>query len=137
MEYTLIFINQNPNFDRALAEKRHQGGESEHNLLNLWEDEIDITGDPESMEILESDELTLKVEKDGRPAELKIPDCTVFRFHYKDGSTTELGASQSIVTEVEDRRLLKETIVYVYLMCDTEIFRPAAGIYLEKEPSGE
>lgn len=134
MKYSFVFINQNPNFDQKLAEKRFKGAESEHNLLNLWEEEFDVSGEPESFEQEDAGTLTLNAEKNGEPVEIKIPDCSVFRFKYADGTTTEVGASNEIVKEIERRKLPDEVVFYVFLTSKDEIFRPTAGVYLEKAP---
>ncbi len=134
MKYSFVFINQNPDFDEKLAAKRHKGAESEYNLLNLWEEEFDVAGEPESFEMEDEGTLTLQAEKNGEPLEISIPDCTVFKFTYADGTTTSVGASNEIIKEIERRKLPEETVFYVFLTSNEEIFRPAAGIYLHEEP---
>lgn len=134
MKYSFVFINQNPDFDQKLAAKRFKGAESEYNLLNLWEEEFDVSGEPESFELEEEGTLTLKAEKNGKPVDIKIPDCTVFRFTYADGTVSEVGASNEIIKEIERRKLPQEVVFYVFLTSKEEIFRPAAGIYLDKAP---
>ncbi len=134
MKYAFVFINQNPDFDQKLADKRFKGAESKHNLLNLWEEEFDVSGEPESLELEEEGTLNLKAEKNGEPIAVQIPDCTVFKFTYADGTVTEVGASNEIIKEIERRKLPDEVVFYVFLTSKEEIFRPAAGIYLEKVP---
>ncbi|KAB1066263.1 hypothetical protein [Salibacter halophilus] len=134
MKHTIFFINKNPEWNQELADRRYKGEESERNLYILWEDEIDIEGEPMSFEVLEDETFTVRAEKDGSPIEIKVPETTVFRYNYADGNSTDLAVSSSIVEEIDRRRINNEEVVYVYMKAEKEIFRPYAGLYLEEEP---
>jgi hypothetical protein len=134
MKHTIFFINKNPEWNQELADRRYKGEESEHNLHILWEDEIDLDGEPMSFEILEEVTFTVRAEKDGSPIEIKVPETTIFRYNYADGNSTDLAVSTSIIEEIDRRRINNEEVVYVYMKAKKEIFRPYAGLYLEDEP---
>ncbi|MFM2019122.1 MAG: hypothetical protein RL007_2778, partial [Bacteroidota bacterium] len=63
MKVTITVKEVNPDFDHELAEREHEGKESEDNILYTWEDEFVINGDITDFKIRNNAEYSLAAEK--------------------------------------------------------------------------
>jgi hypothetical protein len=134
MQYSIHFIYQNPEFDKAHAEEYHEGQESENNIRDIWEDEIDVQGEVTDFKIKHKEEFILQAQQDDEVLEFPIPNMTRFEFTLEDGKQTVLAASNKIIKKTEVRDLREDAkVIYVYLKGKDEPISPFPGLYVKPE----
>jgi len=133
MRYSIHFIYRNPNFSSEYAERYNRGDESEDNMRELWEDELELNTDITGFEQEAESTYTLRFERSGQKHEVPLKGMTVLRFTSASGEQTELAASTSLVAEVVERTLDDVRLVFVYLENPEEPFSPFPGLYIESE----
>jgi hypothetical protein len=132
MKYSISFTYLNPEFDQKLADEQFEGHESEHNIRNVWEDEIEIKGDVSDFKIVHKQNYPLQAEVNGEIQTQEIPNMTLFVFQSDLGETV-LAASTKLIKETDIKTITpEEKIVYVYLKGKNEPFSPFAGLYVKE-----
>ena len=136
MKVTITVKEVNPEFDRELADREHEGKESSDNILYNWEDEFEISGDVKDFKIRNNAvyELGVQVEGEEEIATYPIEGMMIVDSILSDGATTSCAFSRSIVKDTKKVISQKGDIhFYIFLKGGKEIVTPFTGIYIAEK----
>ncbi|MCH2230496.1 MAG: hypothetical protein MK105_09135 [Crocinitomicaceae bacterium] len=129
MKCTIHFYLLNEHFSKEHADANYNGEESELNRKYEWEDELNITTDVDSIEVLEDVIYPLSGETDDGPFSYDVNAMNLFEINSNDGTKTYVGCSKSIMDSfeiTEDGQM----ILKVYLKDYEPMSNPLPGIYI-------
>lgn len=134
MKLTITVKEVNPDFDRELAEKYHDGKESEDNILYNWEDEFEISGDVKDFKIRNNAVYELVTQEEDEVATYEIEGMMIVDAVLSNGSTTSCAFSRSIVKDTKKIVSQKGDIhFYVFLKGGKDVVTPVTGIYIAQK----
>ena len=134
MKVTITVKEVNPEFDRELADKHHDGKESEDNVLYTWEDEFEISGDVKDFKIRNNAVYNLTVQAEEESATYPVEGMMLVDSLMSDGTTTTCAFSRSIVKDTKKVISQKGDIhLYVFLKGGKDIVTPVTGIYIAQK----
>lgn len=134
MKVTITVKEVNPDFDHELAEREHDGKESEDNILYTWEDEFVINGDIRDFKIRNNADYSLTAEKNGKQLTYKIPGLTLVDSTDQDGNVTTCAFSRSLVKDTKKViRKNGDTHFFVFLKGGKKIAVPFTGFYIAEK----
>ena len=133
MNYSIHFIYQNPEFNQDHADEFHDGQESEDNIRDIWEDEIEVQGEVVEFKILHKQTFQLQGVQNDEEFSVPLDNMTLFKFTLADESHTVLAASNKLIKNIDIKDLTDfSKVVYVYLKGKEEPVSPFAGLYIRK-----
>lgn len=131
MKVTITVKEVNPEFDHELAEREHEGKESEDNILYNWEDEFEISGEVKDLKIRNNVSYDLQVAHDEDVQTYSIPSMMIVDSHLDDGKITSCAFSRSLVKDTKKVISKKGDVhFYVFLKGGKSIVTPVTGIYI-------
>ncbi len=132
MEYAIHFIYRNPEFDQSHADEYHDGQESEDNIRDLWEDELEVQGEVIDFKIKHKQPFILQAQQDEEIVDIPIENMTLFEFSLESGETTTLASSNKLVKDIDIKDLRTDAkVVYVILKGKEEPISPFPGLYVK------
>ena len=134
MKVTITVKEVNPDFDRELADREHDGKESEDNILYSWEDEFDIQGDVKDLKIRNNVPFDLETMEGDEEATYTIESMMVLDAILVNGATTSCAFSRSLVKDTKKVASKKGDVhFYVFLKGGKQIVTPVTGIYIAQK----
>ena len=132
MQYAIHFIYRNPEFDQTHADEHHDGQESEDNIRDIWEDELEVQGEVTDFKIKHKQPFTLQAQQDEEVIDIPLENMTLFEFTLADGQSTTLAASNKLVKDIDIKDLRTDAkVIYVYLKGNEEPISPYPGLYIK------
>ena len=134
MKITLEFTYINSEFDQSIADRFHDGQESDENVKELWTDELETQEPVKSVVIENRSTYTLAGERNGAAFSFDIPDMCVSTITYENGTSEKFGVSQSILKQTK-REMISESHerITFYLKGKDEPANPFLGLYVKKK----
>lgn len=126
------FYKLNYDFSPEFAQAHHNGEESENNRKFDWEDELQIHGDIDRVEIEKEGMFSLEGEGNDGAFSFEIPHMTLFHFIDQKGEKTTLACSTSLVNDFEVISE-KDCILKVYIDEQEPLTNPMPGVYIHIE----
>lgn len=136
MKFTLRIKCVNPQFSQELADKHHNGKESEDNIHYLWEDELEVKRNVVAFKVRNNVPYTLSGEMgNGEKFSHEIPACTIIDCTLDDGSLAHFPFSKRIIRDTEKKQSRDggQLWLTVYLKGKMKIVSPFEGAYFAKE----
>jgi hypothetical protein len=134
MKVTITVKEVNPDFDHELAEREHEGKESEDNILYTWEDEFVLNGDIRDFKIRNNADYSLAAEKNGKQLVYKIPALTLVECTDTDDQLITCAFSRSLVKDTKKViRKNGDIHFFVFLKGGKKIASPFTGFYIAEK----
>lgn len=134
MRVSVSFKEVNSAFDQDLADRHHDGDESEDNIRYNWEDELEVSADVTDFKIRNNVTYTLAGELDGKAFSYDIDgmclcDCTA-----PDGSITRMAVSRKLIKDTKKAVKKNGDIHFFFFLKDRHPHvNPMPGIYISKK----
>lgn len=132
MKLTLHFIQINSDFSQGYADDVHQGEESEDNIRNLWEDEMDVQGSVRDFKIIHNRPFELAGFRGDEEFHHEIPDVSMVECFTDDGTRMQFAVSKKLIRKTELRKDPEHTHIYFYLKDTLAIENPMSGVYIAR-----
>ena len=136
MKFTINIKCLNPDFDVVLADKLHNGEETEDNIKYLWEDEFVVKGDVLAYRVKNKVDFDLRgYFPNGEEFKFQIPDCTIVEVDIEDGSLGQFPVSRKLVHKTDKIVSKNGSSVFFELILkgSKEIANPMDGAYFLEE----
>lgn len=133
MNLNIHFILINSDFSQGLADDLYEGEESEDNIKNLWEDELQVSEPVTAFKIKNNTVYTLKGLFPNEAAfSFDIPDMTIVDCTTANDNSQQFAVSKKLLKKNEkvvdeDKG---ETHLYFYLRDGVALRNPINGIYI-------
>lgn len=121
------FIMPNEEYSEAFAIEHHGGEESDDNYKELWEDEIELKGAFDEIQIEDSGVYTLNGQRGEEPFAIEIADMKIWRF--KGETENQIAVSNSIIEEAVLERDLG--ILEVLFKEKSVVSNVIPGVYID------
>ncbi|HTL83267.1 MAG TPA: hypothetical protein VL651_16245 [Bacteroidia bacterium] len=130
MKVSIIVKEINPSYSQELADKHHNGEETEDNYKYNWEDEFEIAEEVSDFRILNNTVYKLEGMKDGEKFSYDIASMTVIECETKSG-VSRFAASRSLIKDTK-KNIAKDGDVTFYLILKggKKVVNPMDGIYI-------
>lgn len=130
MKCTVRIYVLNDHFSQEYADIHNNGEDSELNRKYRWQDELSITSEVKSIEMIENATYPLQgVMPDGGAFSIDVAKMTLFCISSQDADDVYVGCSQSIIDSYEivegDEFELK-----IFIKDDEPLANPVPGIYI-------
>lgn len=130
MKLTAHFYLLNDDFSPEYAEANHGGKETENNPLYEWEDELEVSENLASTELIRNGSFTLAGNlPDGEPFASQVTNMFLLKLKLKDGNEGYFGVSESIL----DRYTLEgdaDQVLSVYIRDYEPLANPMPGVFI-------
>lgn len=131
MKVTVHFFQMNSDFSPEHAEAHHDGKESENNLKHDWEDELEVSDNLESVEIIRKGIFTLQGHlADDTPFSYDIPNMFLIAMTLKDGQKGYMGVSESMMEDYEESGTKDHPIYKVYIRDYEPCWNEIPGVFI-------
>ena len=130
MKLTAHFYLLNDNFSPEYAEANHGGNETENNPLYEWEDELEVSENLASTELIRNGSFALAGNlPDGEPFASEVSNMFLLKLKLDDATEGYFGVSESIL---ENYTLEGETdqILKVYIKDYEPLANPMPGDFI-------
>lgn len=123
----------NPEFDQQLADKYHEGKESEDNIRYNWEDEFDVSADITDFRIRNNAVYMLEGFRGEEKFSYEIPSMTIVECVAADGSITPFAASRRLIKDTKKTVGKNGDIhFFLFLKGGHPMVNPVTGVYISK-----
>lgn len=130
MKLTAHFYLLNDNFSPEYAEANHGGNETENNPFYEWEDELEVSNNLTSTELIRDGSFTLAGEMpDGESFSTEVSNMFLLKLKLDNGSEGYFGVSESIL----DRYTLEgeaDQVLKVYIKDYEPLANPMPGVFI-------
>lgn len=130
MKLTAHFYLLNDNFSPEYAEANHGGNETENNPFYEWEDELEVSTNLTSTELIRDGSFTLACEMpDGESFSTEVSNMFLLKLKLDNGSEGYFGVSESIL----DRYTLEgetDQVLKVYIKDYEPLANPMPGVFI-------
>lgn len=130
MKLTAHFYLLNDNFSPEYAEANHGGNETENNPFYEWEDELEVSTNLTSTELIRDGSFTLAGEMpDGESFSTEVNNMFLLKLKLDNGSEGYFGVSESIL----DRYTLEgetDQVLKVYIKDYEPLANPMPGVFI-------
>lgn len=130
MKLTAHFYLLNDNFSPEYAEANHGGNETENNPFYEWEDELEVSTNLTSTELIRDGSFTLAGEMpDGESFSTEVSNMFLLKLKLDNGSEGYFGVSESIL----DRYTLEgetDQVLKVYIKDYEPLANPMPGVFI-------
>ncbi len=130
MKLTAHFYLLNDDFSPEYAEANHGGKETENNPLYEWEDELEVSDNLVSTELIRSGTFTLAGNlPDGKPFASEVNNMFLLKLKLENGTEGYFGVSESILERFtldgDENQVLK-----VYIRDYEPLANPIPGVFI-------
>ena len=130
MKLTAHFYLLNDDFSPEYAEANHGGNETENNPFYEWEDELEVSNNLTSTELIRDGSFTLAGEMpDGESFSTEVSNMFLLKLKLDNGSEGYFGVSESIL----DRYTLEgeaDQVLKVYIKDYEPLANPMPGVFI-------
>jgi hypothetical protein len=131
MKCTVHVYLLNDDFSQEYADERYEGNESELNRKHEWEDEMDITGDIDSVDEVESGVIPLiGTLPDGKEFSEEVGDMRIFTLSFKGEGVATIACSEKLFDTFEQEEKDGDLKLHLYLKDREPLSNPIPGIYI-------
>lgn len=131
MKVTVHFYQLNRDFSPEHAEAHHNGEESENNLKYDWEDELEVSENLQAVQLIRKGVFTLQGQyPDGTVFSEDIPNMLLIEMTLTDGQKGYMGASESMVANVEQEGSAEHVIFNVFLKDYEPCWNEMPGVFI-------
>ncbi len=125
-----VYLN-NEFYSQDLADKQHEGLESQDNIKYHWEDEIQITTTVERILQHPASQYTLEgFDQENNPFAYQIDDMYLFEIISPNNPTIYVGASNSILDDCQYIAASNNHTITIFLKDFEPMSNPVPGIFI-------
>ena len=118
-------------YSQDLADSQNRGEESSDNKKYGWEDEIKVSSEVLDVEELKAHSYFLAGSRaDGSNFSIEVPQMRLVKISSSDASDLYVGASESIISEIQIMKTTAQFSVEIYLKDLEPMANPVPGIYI-------
>ena len=133
MEVYVHFKEVNSDYSQDIADKFHEGKESEDNIKYTWEDELKVTENVIDFKILNRSIYKLKgTFPDNTPFSFDIPEMTILECKAASGNIIQFAVSRKLIKHTEKKHNAKRNLLrfYFFLKDTFPTENPFPGVYI-------
>jgi len=134
MGCTANFYLLNDHFSEEHADANHNGEESEMNLRYEWEDELEVKGKIQSVDVKDFDSYFIQGSYSNEESfSIEVKSMRTFSLNDSEGGTAILAVSESIIDSYELIEQDGEWSVKVFIKDYEPLSNPIPGIYIASQ----
>ncbi len=130
MKCTVYFYGVNALYSQEYADMHHGGKETKDNFKFDWEEELSITADVQSYSEDKNENYTLQGYKNEEHFEESVLNMRLIQLFLEDGTTCQVGCSESILDKTEIVKGETTLVISVYIKDYEPYSNPVNGIYI-------